>query len=143
MSIPEIDCKRAHELLQAGGGAVYLDVRTEEEFAAGHPTGALNLPIAVPDQRTGMMGLNPDFAKVAGAVLPKDATILCGCQSGGRSLKAAMMLQSLGYANVSNVSGGFGGRPGAPGWSRLGLPVSRGPAAPGASYPELRKKAGL
>jgi rhodanese-related sulfurtransferase len=143
MDIPEIDCRRAHELLQQGAGAVYLDVRTEEEFAEGHPSGALNIPIAVPDRRTGMMALNPEFAKVAGAVLAKDAAILCGCKAGGRSFKAAMVLQSLGFANVSNVAGGWSGGPGAPRGSQLGFPSSRAPAAPGAGYADLRKKAGL
>ena len=39
----DISPTKANELLLTG--TKYLDVRTVEEFAAGHPPGALNIPV--------------------------------------------------------------------------------------------------
>ena len=45
----------AYETLKQNPDALYLDVRTEAEFAAGHPSGAINIPVMVakgPGQKT-------------------------------------------------------------------------------------------
>ena len=67
---------------------VYIDVRTEREFANGHPQGAVNIPVAFPDPARGMM-MNPDFVKVVEANFPHDKKIIVGCQAGPRSNAAA------------------------------------------------------
>ncbi len=144
--VKQITPAEASRILTSSGDALYLDVRTEEEFAAGHPEGALNIPILF--RGPGGPSANPDFLAVAEKVLPKDRPILCGCQSGGRSQMAAGALTGAGYANVSNVDGGFAGKRDAtgrtvvPGWQESGLPVAESPAT-GASYLELKKKAGV
>jgi rhodanese-related sulfurtransferase len=74
-------------------GAVYLDVRTTAEFNQGHPMGALNVPLFEPDEDTGAMEPNPDFVRVVQANVPREATLLVGCQAGGRSLRAASVLE--------------------------------------------------
>ena len=136
----------ANGILKSGEDAVYLDVRTEQEFAAGHPEGALNIPILF--RGPGGPSPNPDFLAVVEKVLPKSKTILCGCQTGGRSQMAAEALAGAGYRLVSNVEGGYGGkrdqtgRAIIPGWRESGLPVATRPAE-GATYAELKKKAGL
>ncbi len=132
----------AKAALDADPSAVYLDVRTEMEFAMGHPAGAINVPIASPDSATGGMRLNPDFLAVAQKVLPKDRPIFCGCQAGQRSQMAAQVLVQAGYTNVANVQGGFGGARDTTGWKAAGLPVSS-EAGDDVSYAGLRKKAGL
>lgn len=116
--------------MDADSDAVYLDVRTESEFARGHPEGAINIPVAFQNPAGGMMP-NPDFQAVAERLLPRDKRIYCGCQSGIRSQYAAEMLEKCGYTNVANVVGGFGGKvnPGTgmveiSGWRDSGLPVS-------------------
>jgi len=128
-------------------GAVYIDVRSTPEFQQGHPAGAVNVPLLEPDEETGQMMPNPDFLRVVKANYPPDRVLLVGCQMGGRSMRAAQMLEAFGFPQVANVRGGFGGahdpmsgRAVDPGWAESGLPVAREPAA-GASYAELLAKA--
>lgn len=136
---------QAASALAEGQGALYLDVRSQREFAAGHPAGAINIPIAEPDA-SGQMVFNQEFLAVAEKTLPKDAPLLVGCLSGKRSESACRVLEGSGYTNLSNVAGGFGGvkdptgRVVQPGWSQLGLPVSTD-TGEGVSYESLRKKA--
>ena len=125
-------------------GYRYIDVRTEQEFANGHPSGALNIPVAMPNPQTGQMALNADFVAVVSAHFAKDAKLVVGCQAGGRSQRAAEMLAQAGYTDVANMQGGFGGGQddfgrAIPGWAASGLPVSRDcPAAD--SYAALSGK---
>lgn len=145
MTIKEITPQQAHDALSADSSAVYIDVRTEREFAAGHPQGAVNIPVAFPDPARGMV-MNADFVKVVEAHFPKDKKIIVGCQAGPRSNAAAGLLQQAGYQEVSNMVGGFGGMRDsmgkvlAAGWSSLGLPVSQD-NGDGVSYESLAGKA--
>jgi rhodanese-related sulfurtransferase len=145
MAIKEITPQQAHEILQKGADTVYIDVRTEREFTAGHPQGAVNVPVAFPDPGRGMV-MNPDFVKIVESHFAKDKKIVVGCQAGPRSNAAAGLLQQAGYQDVSNMVGGFGGmrdpmgRVIAPGWSSLGLPVSQDNGE-GVSYESLKAKA--
>ena len=116
----------AHQLQQ--DGSTYVDVRSTREFNAGHPEGAVNVPLLEPDE-SGQMVQNPDFLHVMKASFPADSKLLIGCQAGMRSMKAAQMLETFGFTDVTNVRGGFGGardQSGAvvePGWTTAGLPV--------------------
>lgn len=144
MPIRQITPRQAHELMQGPTAHVYLDVRSTQEFAAGHAPGALNVPIA----HLGAMGMeaNPDFLDVVQATVPKETALLIGCKMGGRSSRACEILERAGYTNLHNVDGGFSGRGDGgdesvrKGWSGSGLPVSAKPA-PGASYDDLRARA--
>jgi len=144
MAIKEITPQQAHEILQEEVGQVYIDVRTEPEFAGGHPQGAVNIPVAFPDPGRGMV-MNADFVKVVESHFPKDKKIVVGCQAGPRSKAAAGLLQQAGYQDVSNMVGGFGGMRDpmgtviAPGWASLGLPVSQDNGE-GVSYQSLSAK---
>ena len=51
MAIKEITPQQAHDILSADPSVVYIDVRTEREFADGHPQGAVNIPVAFPIRR--------------------------------------------------------------------------------------------
>ena len=147
MEIKQATAPQAYEALCADSAAVYLDVRTEEEFAAGHPAGAINVPIAFSDPSGGML-FNPDFKKVVESLLPRDKPIFCGCQSGGRSQTAAEILAETGYTAVKNVRGGFGGARDpsgqlvVPGWIDSGLPIST-EVDEAHSYAGLKQRAGL
>ena len=144
MAIKEITPPQAHEVLSADPSAVYIDVRTEREFANGHPPGAVNIPVAFPDPARGMV-MNPDFVKVVESHFPKEKKIIVGCQAGPRSNAAAGLLQQAGYQDVANMVGGFGGMRGpsgnvvAPGWAASGLPVSQD-NGDGVSYQPLAAK---
>jgi len=144
MAIKEIGPQEAYHVLQNDAGCVYIDVRTVSEFVAGHPEGAVNIPVAIHDPAQGMV-LNHEFVPVVEAHFPKDKRIIVGCQAGPRSNAAARMLQEAGYQDVSNMLGGFGGMRDprgqvvAPGWSSLGLPVSQ-ENGDGSSYESLAVK---
>ena len=144
MAIKEITPQQAHDLLAANADAVYIDVRTEREFANGHPQGAVNIPVAFPDPARGMM-VNADFVKVVEVNFARDKKIVVGCQAGPRSNAAANLLQQAGFQDVSNMLGGFGGMRDqmgtviAPGWAASGLPVSDDNGE-GVSYESIKSK---
>jgi rhodanese-related sulfurtransferase len=144
MAAKEVTPQQAHDILKTDTNAVYVDVRTEREFANGHPQGAVNIPVAFPDSAGAMM-MNPDFVQVVEANFPRDKKIIVGCQAGPRSNAAAGFLQQAGFQNVSNMVGGFGGMRDpmgkviAPGWTSSGLPVSND-NGDGVSYASLKLK---
>jgi rhodanese-related sulfurtransferase len=142
MALKEVTPQEAYEALQGDRNAIYIDVRTEREFSAGHPAGAVNIPVAFPDPARGMV-MNPDFVVVIEKHFPKEKKIFVGCQAGPRSNTAAGLLQKAGYEDISNVIGGFGGmrdamgKVVAPGWIASGLPVSQDDGE-GVSYQSLK-----
>lgn len=125
-------------------GYVYVDVRSEAEFEAGHVPGALNVPIS--HQGPGGMVPNPEFLAVMEALFPKDAKLIVGCKMGGRSAKATAALSQAGFTELCDMSAGFDGkrdpfgRP-TPGWKADGRPVETGAPA-GQSYAELKARVG-
>lgn len=141
MSVKRVEPKEAAELLEQGW--IYLDVRSEPEFAAGHPAGAYNVPLM--HAGPGGMRPNPDFARVVEASFPTDTKLVVGCKSGGRSLRAAEMLLGSGFSDIVDMRGGFDGertptgQVRVPGWKANQLPVSSSPE-PGRSYSELQEK---
>jgi rhodanese-related sulfurtransferase len=91
------------------------------------------------------MSPNPDFMRVVETVLSKDAKIVVGCLSGGRSLRAGQMLETAGFRNVVDQRAGFGGakdpmgKVTEPGWAAENLPVESG-RPPQRSYSDLSKR---
>lgn len=75
------------------GSAVVLDVRTPEEFAAGHLEGAVNLDITAADAAAQVAALDPD------------ASYIVYCRSGNRSASAAAMMKDAGIADVTDAGG--------------------------------------
>jgi rhodanese-related sulfurtransferase len=73
---------------------VLVDVRTPEEYRSGHMEGARNID-----------WLGENFMRQV-AELPENKTIYLYCQKGGRSARAAHLLDSLGYS-VIDLRGGF------------------------------------
>jgi rhodanese-related sulfurtransferase len=71
-----------------------LDVRTPEEFAAGHLENAVNIN-----------WYDTDFVDQL-KVVPKEHTLYVYCKKGGRSAKAAALLDSLGYKAI-DLTGGY------------------------------------
>jgi rhodanese-related sulfurtransferase len=123
-------------------GYTYVDVRTEAEYAAGHPKGAQNVPV----MNSGARGMepNPDFLKVVQAAYPKDAKLVLGCRGGVRSMRAAQMLVDAGFTSIVEQRAGWEGARNAfgavtePGWSPAGLPTET--TTPGGSYAELKQR---
>ncbi|HUE30913.1 MAG TPA: rhodanese-like domain-containing protein [Verrucomicrobiae bacterium] len=132
MNIRETTPPEAYETLQADPAAVYLDVRTEAEFEAGHPAGARNVPVVLFDPATRRPIPNRDFVATVERTIPRTAKLLVGCQSGPRSARACEVLAQAGFTDLTNVRGGFGGehdqagRVVVTGWREAGLPVETG-----------------
>jgi len=139
--IKRISPQEASEKLAQGW--TYVDVRTVEEFEAGHPAGAVNVPLML--AAGGGMAPNPDFAQVMKAVFPKDAKIIVGCKAGSRSMRAAQTLAADGFTGVLDQGAGWDGARNPfgqitdPGWSRLALPSEDG-HPPGRSWADMKKK---
>lgn len=89
-------------------GAVLIDVREDDERAAGKPAGAIGVP------------LGEILDRIAGIAPGLDTPLLLSCAHGQRSLHAAMALRGLGYTRLASVDGGFVR------WVAEGLPVDRG-----------------
>ncbi|CAN6162668.1 unnamed protein product [Urochloa humidicola] len=108
-----VPARVAYELQLAGHR--YLDVRTEGEFSAGHPEGAVNIPYM---NKTGSgMTKNTHFLEQVSRIFGKDDEIIVGCESGKRSLMAATELCSAGFTAVTDIAGGFSS------WRENGLPI--------------------
>ncbi|MDH4144213.1 MAG: rhodanese-like domain-containing protein [Acidimicrobiia bacterium] len=99
---------RAAQLLDSGiDDLVVLDVRTAEEFAAGHLAGAQLIDF-----------YGDDFAQRIGE-LDRDAPYVLYCRSGNRSGQTRELMAQLGFREVYDVAGGIVA------WKADGLPVER------------------
>jgi len=89
----QITAEEAYQEINENQDAVILDVRTKEEYDAGHINGAILLP-------------NESIQEEKPEQLPDlDAEILIYCRSGNRSKQAAEKLVALGYTNVKEFGG--------------------------------------
>ena len=88
--------------------AIYLDVRTEEEFADGHPEKSINIPIGHPNPVTRMLELNQDFAAVAKANLPLDTPLLVSALEAWGPLPDGIELLPDAALSVSELDSGAG-----------------------------------
>lgn len=94
--------------------AVILDVREDDEWAAGHIDGAIHVPIGSVADR---MAYEP------GALL-SDEPIVVTCKGGGRAKRVTAWLNANGFDAV-NLDGGMLG------WQGAGRPmIAEGDAAP-------------
>ena len=73
--------------------AVWIDVRSPEEYQADHIAGDMNIPV----QQIGQ--------QIADKVADKNAEIAVYCLSGGRAGTAKQTLEQLGYTQVRNAGG--------------------------------------
>jgi rhodanese-related sulfurtransferase len=141
----EVSADEANEMMQNDPSVIYLDVRTTQEFDQGHPLRAVNIPIMTMVPGMGMVP-NAEFVSIVEANIPKDANVLIGCKSGGRSARAVEILSQLGFQNLANVRSGFvgamdmTGRIVEPGWSLLNLPLCTS-CEENSSYSKLAEKA--
>ncbi|HVK58033.1 MAG TPA: rhodanese-like domain-containing protein [Candidatus Kapabacteria bacterium] len=86
---------------------VVLDVRTREEYKAGHIPGSVLI-----DFNAG------DFEQQV-AKLDKDKTYLVHCAVGGRSARACKKMNLLGFKKLYNLEGGMGA------WEKAGKQVEK------------------
>ena len=72
-----------------------IDVRSGDEWRAGHVAGALNVPVT-------QLG-----ARIAALRLDGTRPIVAMCRSGGRSKVAVRLLQRHGFGNACELQGGM------------------------------------
>jgi phage shock protein E len=84
---------------------IILDVRAPEEFNAGHLKGAVNI------------NWNGSDFQAAIEKLDKNKKVFVYCAVGGRSAKAKVVLQKVGFKEVHNMLGGIEA------WKKESLPL--------------------
>lgn len=87
--------------------AVVVDVCEPAEFAAGHVTGAKNIPLGDLE------------AKLPGVVKNKALPLILVCASGARSGKAVAIAKKLGYEQAQSLGGGLKA------WKDANLPLEK------------------
>ena len=107
--VDEVDVAEAARLADAGL-ALLVDVREDDEWAAGHAPPAVHGPL-------GRLPQTP---------LSGDLPVLAICRSGNRSAKAAGLLLARGV-QARNVAGGMQA------WQAAGLAVATGDGPPGTA----------
>lgn len=83
--------EEARDLVDAG--AVLVDVRNPDEYAAGHVGGAVSIPLESGDFAAGVEPLD------------RDATYVVYCASGRRAGIAVDRMAELGFTDVHNAGG--------------------------------------
>ena len=83
--------EEARDLVDAG--AVLVDVRNADEYAAGHVEGAQSIPLESGDFDAGVEGRD------------RDATYVVYCASGRRAGIAVERMTQLGFTDVHNAGG--------------------------------------
>lgn len=97
----EVHVAQAYDLYQ--NGAVFLDVRTQQEWDQGHIERSLLVPLDELQSR-----INE---------LPRDKDIVVVCRSGARSKEGATLLRQNGFTRVTCMTGGIQA------WLAAGYPV--------------------
>ena len=73
-------------------GAMLLDVRNTDEYAAGHIPGSINLPL-------------PVISEAERRIPDKATPLFVYCLAGTRSSRAISALKAMGYTNLHNIGG--------------------------------------
>lgn len=110
--------------LKTTGDVQLVDVRTTEEYNAGHLKNARNINVNADDFKEQVGSLN------------KKKPVMVYCKSGGRSAKAAEQLKDMGFTEVYNMDGGIMK------WQAAGKPVEAGsaPKVTGMTMADLKQQ---
>lgn len=93
--VKELTVEQARERLQRNPGAIFMDVREDDEWHKQHAAQAVHLGKGV---------LERDLEQ---AVPDQNAEIIMYCGGGYRSILTAAMAQKMGYKNVYSMAGGY------------------------------------
>ncbi len=88
----DITVQQAKDMIDRGEVFI-MDVRTQEEYDAGHIKGSTLIPVQELDK-----ALNK---------IPRDKKILVYCRTGHRSVQASEILVNNGFTQVYNMKGGI------------------------------------
>ena len=88
-----------------GGEALFIDVRDDKEYKAGHITNAKHVPLSNMDK------FMHELEKY------KDKDVVIYCESGQRSQRAGAKLRKNGFTQLHQISGGLAE------WEKANLPI--------------------
>ena len=103
--IREVTVEETRRRLEENNRARLIDVREDNEWAAGHAAGAEHLGKGIIER------------DIEALVPEKEAELILYCGGGYRSALAADMLQRMGYTNVYSMAGGWKA------WREAGAPT--------------------
>jgi rhodanese-related sulfurtransferase len=93
--VKEIDIERYKEMVAAGDPHMLVDIREDNEWAAGRVAGAVHLGKGI---------IERDIETTAP---DKNTTLVLYCGGGFRSALSADALQKMGYTNAISLDGGW------------------------------------
>ena len=99
-----IDLDDGHAAWKAG--VQFIDVREDDEWAAGHIAGAAHRPV-------GELSARPTLDSA------RDTPVVTYCAAGARAARAGAVLAAAGYTDVSALASGYGD------WQARGYPVEQ------------------
>ena len=92
-SVTHYSVREVAERIQANRGVFLLDVRTEKEWRQGHIKGAHHIPLHELARRSSELDKH------------RNREIICYCQTGNRSVSAALRLRRFGFSTASMKGG--------------------------------------
>lgn len=98
----EIPVSQAHDMYLKG--ALFVDVRTQQEWDQGHIANSILIPLDVLQSRMGE--------------LPRDRDIVVVCHSGARSKQGSSILRQGGFVRATCMNGGIQA------WVTAGYPLA-------------------
>jgi rhodanese-related sulfurtransferase len=104
--VKQIDIEGYRKMQAAGEPHLLVDVREDNEWAAGHAAGAVHLGKGIIER------------DIEAQVTDKRTRLVLYCGGGYRSALAADNLQKMGYTEVISLDGGWKA------WQQAGLPVA-------------------
>lgn len=105
--IKEVNVEQLKSFKASGENFTLIDVREDNEWTAGHATGALHLGKGVIER------------DIEAKVPQKSSKVVLYCGGGNRSALAADTLTKMGYTNVLSLEGGLGA------YKAAGLPTEK------------------
>lgn len=109
-AVKEVDAEEARVIIEDKKGSpdlVILDVRTDEEFTAGHIEGAENIDVK-------SESFKDDVGK-----LDKSKSYIVHCRTGRRSETAVQIMEDMGFTDIYWMQDGIVG------WQDAGYPVTK------------------
>jgi len=105
--VKEIDIEGYRKMQAAGEPHLLIDVREDNEWAAGHASGAVHLGKGIIER------------DIEARVPDKNTRLVLYCGGGFPSALAADNLQKMGYTDAISLDGGWKA------WQQAGLPVEK------------------